>query len=255
MLLIYSYIFILGLVLGSFYNVVALRVPQSISIVAPRSACPSCGHTLTATELIPVFSFLFQRGKCRSCRAGISPLYPAMELATAVLFVTAPLLAGWSEDLIVSWSLISLCSIVFLSDLKYMIIPDKVLAFFLALFIAEVILLPLNPWWDSLLGFSVGFFIPFLIILISRGGMGAGDMKFLAVLGVVLGWKLVLLCFMLATFLGTIIGLAGMFMGKIQRGKPFPFGPFLVAGALLSHFFGENMISWYLNSIAAYFYL
>ncbi|MTH52971.1 prepilin peptidase [Bacillus mangrovi] len=247
-MLIHTYLFTLGAVLGSFFNVVGLRVPEGQSIVHPRSACPNCHHTLTPKELIPIFSFMFQRGACSNCRKRISPIYPFMELVTALLFAAAPLVIGWSPELLVAFTLVSLCSIIIVSDVRYMIIPDNVLLFFLPLFVAERVFIPLDPWWDPLAGLLLGAFIPFVIILASRGGMGAGDMKLLGVLGIALGWKLVLLAFFLSTLYGTAAGLAGMAFGKVKKGKPFPFGPFIVLGALTAYFYGEILIHWYVSS-------
>ncbi|WP_347880563.1 prepilin peptidase [Metabacillus flavus] len=138
-----------------------------------------------------------------------------------------------------------MCIIIIVSDIRYMIIPDKVLLFFIPLFAAERIWIPLDPWWDPIAGLLLGAFIPFVIILASRGGMGAGDMKLLGVLGIALGWKLILLAFFLSTLYGTIAGLIGMAAGLLKKGKPFPFGPYIVLGALTAYFWGRSLIGWY----------
>ncbi|MFC4320956.1 prepilin peptidase [Litchfieldia salsa] len=249
--LYHVYIFILGIVLGSFYNVVGLRIPKAESIVFPRSACPNCRHELTVKELIPLLSYLYQKGSCKKCFIRISPLYPSVEMVTAILFTISPLLVGWSKELIVSWTLVSLLMIIFVSDLKYMIIPDKVLLFFAPLFLIERVFIPLTPWWDMLLGSLVGFTLLFIIALVSRGGMGGGDIKLYAVLGLVLGWKLTLLSFFLATIIGTLIGLIGMVTGKVKRGKPMPFGPAIVLGTLLAYYFGQDIINWYITIVVS----
>lgn len=250
MLIIYQiYIIILSLILGSFYNVVGLRIPAGQSIVHPRSACPTCKHQLTAIELIPVFSYIFQGGKCRKCKTRISPIYASVELVTAILFTISPLLVGWSKELIVAWTLISLLMIVFVSDITYMIIPDKVLLFFAPIFIIERIFIPLDPWWDMLLGSVVGFLLLYLIAVVSKGGMGGGDIKLYAVIGLVLGWKLTLLSFFFSTIIGTMIGLVGMGLGRVKKGKPMPFGPSIVIGTLIAYFFGNDFIAWYIDFI------
>jgi leader peptidase (prepilin peptidase)/N-methyltransferase len=123
-----------GLLLGSFYNVVGIRVPLKKSIVAPRSACPRCGHQLQALELIPVFSYLLQRGKCRGCQSRISPIYPVFEMLTGILFATAPLFIGWSGEIVVALTLISMFMIIIVSDINYMLIPDKILIWFAGFF-------------------------------------------------------------------------------------------------------------------------
>ncbi len=251
---LHIYIFILGAVLGSFYNVVGLRVPLKKSIAYPSSACPVCNNRLSTLELIPILSYLFQNGKCRHCKTPISVLYPLVELMTAILFTISPFLVGWSKELIIAWSLISLCMIVIVSDIKYMIIPDRVNLFFLILFLIELMFIQTESWWDPLAGLLVGIAVPLVIILVSRGGMGGGDMKLLAVFGILLGWKLVLLSFFLATLFGTVVGIIGMMMGFIKKGKPFPFGPFLVMGALIAYFFGKDLIDLYITYFFSYLY-
>ena len=241
-------IFLLGLLLGSFYNVVGLRVPKGESIVAPRSHCPSCKRTLTAFELIPVVSYVLQKGKCRACSARISFVYPFVELSTAILFTLAPLFVGWSAEIVVSWTLISLFVIIFVSDVHYMVIPNRILLFFAPLLLIErITLAPLTPWWDSLLGSFVGFMMLFLIALVSKGGMGGGDIKLFAVIGLALGVKLTVLAFFLSTFVGTMFGLIGMAIGHVKRGEPMPFGPAIVVGTLIAYFFGEAMIDMYVK--------
>ncbi|WP_226526318.1 prepilin peptidase [Metabacillus niabensis] len=252
--ILHTYIFIIGAVLGSFYNVVGLRVPLKKSITYPGSSCSVCNKKLSVLELIPILSYLFQNGKCRNCKTSISPLYPTMEFLTAILFTISPILVGWSKELVISWTLISLCMIVIVSDIKYMIIPDKVNVFFLFLFLGERLIIPTDPWWDPFAGLVIGTFAPLVVILVSRGGMGGGDMKLLAVFGLALGWKPVLLSFFLATLIGTVIGIIGMMMGFIKTGKPFPFGPFLVLGALISYFFGQYLIQLYVTNFFPYFF-
>ncbi|WP_199425650.1 prepilin peptidase [Thermaerobacillus caldiproteolyticus] len=239
------FIFIYSLLLGSFFNVVGLRVPMGESIVKPRSHCPRCQRTLTAWELIPVVSYVIQGGKCRGCGVRISPLYPFVELSTAILFTISPLVVGWSKELIVGWTLISLLMIIVVSDLRYMVIPDRVLLAFAAILIPERMFVPLSPWWDSLVGAGVGFSLLLLIAVISKGGMGGGDIKLFALLGFVLGWKMVLLSFFLSTLYGTIFGLVGMAFGSVRRGEPMPFAPYIVLGTLTTYFFGQALIEWY----------
>ncbi|MEF7564672.1 prepilin peptidase [Bacillus infantis] len=246
--MVYLLTFSYGLLLGSFYNVVGLRIPLKQSIVKPRSHCPYCQHTLRPYELIPVVSYLLQGGKCRRCKAPVSFLYPAVELATGLLFVLAPLLMGWTMELIIAWTLISVMIIVFVSDIKYMIIPDKVLLVFAVIFLLERIFLPLSPWWDSLLGAAAGFFLLLFIAVISKGGMGGGDIKLFAVIGLALGTKLVLLTFFFATLFGAVFGIVGMLIGKVEKGKPIPFGPYIALGSLTAYFFGQRILDWYLYS-------
>lgn len=238
-------IFLAGLILGSFYNVAGLRIPAKESIVMPRSACPSCGHTLAPLELVPVISYLVLKGNCRKCGKRISPLYPIIELMTGLLFAAAPLLLGWSMELIIAWALISLMVIIFVSDVMYMLIPNKILLFFTIVFLLLRIFIPLDPWWDPLAGGLAGFMIPFFIAVISKGGMGGGDIKLFALVGFAIGLKGVLLSFIFATLLGAIFGVAGLIAGLVKRGEPMPFGPFIAAGTISAYFFGQDVLDWY----------
>jgi leader peptidase (prepilin peptidase) / N-methyltransferase len=238
---------IIGAIFGSFFNVVGIRVPMKESIVAPRSACPKCKHTLTPLELIPVLSFLIQRGKCRQCQTRISPLYPIMELLTGALFVVVPFILGWNAEIWVGWTLVSLFIIITVSDIKYMLIPDKILLFFAGIFLVERILIPLSPWWDSLLGAAIGFTLLLIISIVSKGGMGGGDIKLYALLGFVLGTKLVLMSLFISTLLGALIGIIGIGLGFFERKKPIPFGPFIAVGTLIAYFFGNTIFNAYLN--------
>ncbi|WP_108669437.1 prepilin peptidase [Peribacillus acanthi] len=248
MLLIYLYIFILGAILGSFYNVVGLRVPLNQSIIKPRSHCPSCKRTLTAVDLVPIFSYLILGGKCRGCGQKISIKYPLIELSTAFLFVLAFYKIGFNWELLTAWTFISLLIIIIVSDIAYMLIPDKILLFFLPLLIIERIWLPLNPWWDSIVGAFFGFGLLFFIAVISKGGMGGGDIKLYFLIGIVLGFKFTLLSFFIATFIGAIYGLGIIMVGKFKKRQPIPFGPFIVVGSLMAYFYGERIINWYINT-------
>ncbi|MFD3259831.1 A24 family peptidase [Paenibacillus lentus] len=241
----YIYVSIVGLCLGSFYNVVGLRVPKGESIITPRSHCTQCQRILGPGELVPFFSYLWLRGKCRNCGTSISPLYPVFEITTSFLFLIAPWLLGWSNELIIAWTLISLLIIICITDIHYMLIPDKILIAFTLVLLPLRLVFPLDPWWDLFVGALVGFTLLFLIALISRGGMGGGDIKLFAVLGLILGWKGVLIAFFFSTVYGTIIGGVGMIFGKVRRGKPMPFGPAIGLGTITAYFWGEALIDWY----------
>ncbi|WHX99487.1 A24 family peptidase [Neobacillus sp. DY30] len=247
MKLVFTFLFLYGCTFGSFFNVVGLRIPLAKSIISPRSACPDCGHQLKAYELIPVLSFLFQKGKCRGCQSRISPIYPVMELLTGILFATAPLVIGWSGELIIALTLISLFIIIIVSDINYMIIPDKILIWFAGIFLLERIFLPLTPLWDSVLGAVTGFVLLLTIALVSKGGMGGGDVKLYALLGFVLGFKLVLLSFFLSTLFGAVIGGLAMILKIVKRKQPIPFGPFIAAGTLTAYYWGSDLIDLYLQ--------
>ncbi|RAP74746.1 prepilin peptidase [Paenibacillus montanisoli] len=247
----YTYSFLIGLIAGSFYNVVGLRVPKKESIVRPGSHCSHCQRKLTIGELIPVVSYLFLKGKCKGCGHRISPIYPLIELVNAALFVAAPIILGWSSELAIAWLLISLLTIITVSDIAYMLIPDKILLFFGTIFILlRFFVQPAVAWWEPLAGAAAGFGLLLLIAILSKGGMGGGDIKLFAVLGWVLGWKLVLIAFVIAAFYGTILGLIGMIAGRVRVGKPMPFAPAIAMGTLTAYFFGERFLHWYYTIIA-----
>lgn len=239
--------FIFGLVFGSFFNVVGLRVPKKESIAYPPSHCTSCNRQLTALDLVPVLSYVVLRGKCRTCGTHVSPIYPIMELATGILFALAYSQQGFSLAFVVSLLFISMLVIITVSDIAYMLIPNKVLLFFLPLFVVGRILVPLTPWWDSLLGAAVGFCLLYLVALLSRGGMGGGDIKLLFVLGIVLGTLKTLLTLAFASAIGLVIGIVVLRITKKGRKTPVPFGPSIALAALISYFYGETIITWYLQ--------
>ncbi|WP_347549412.1 prepilin peptidase [Pseudalkalibacillus hwajinpoensis] len=245
--IIYSYLFLSGLVMGSFFNVVGLRVPKKLSIVRPRSSCPRCKRNLGPLELIPVVSFLFQKGKCKGCLSKISPIYAVIEFITAFLFMITPHLIGWSHELLVAYGLLSLLIIVSISDFVYMIIPDKVLLFFGGYFILVRVIVPLDLWYSPFLGAAVGFIFLLLIAIISKGGMGGGDIKLFAVLGLVFGYQQLLLVFFFSTLCGTIIGLGALLTGKVKRKQPVPFGPSIAIGSLITYYFSSRILEWYVN--------
>lgn len=239
--------FLFGIIFGSFFNVVGLRLPQKQSFTSGRSHCPHCHTPLKSYELVPVLSYLFQRGKCRHCKQKISAIYPIIELLTGLLFALSYVLIGLNVELIVAILFMSMLMILFVSDLTYMIIPNKVLLFFLPLFIILRMIEPLTPWTTSITGAVVGFSMIAFIILISKGGMGAGDMKLFGVLGIVLGLKNVLLTFFLATIIGAVFGLGLLLFKKVKRNQSIPFGPFIVAAAIISYFAGNDIMAWYMN--------
>lgn len=239
--------FLFGLVFGSFYNVVGLRIPKEESIVHPPSHCTNCQRQLTARDLVPVLSYLFLGGKCRSCGYRISWIYPLVELLTGVLFAFAYWQLGWGVELMVALFFISLLVIVVVSDFAYMLIPDKVLVFFLPFLVIGRVLSPLTPWWDSLLGAAVGFALLYAIAVVSNGGMGGGDIKLFFLIGLALGTMNVLLTLFLAAVIGMIVGV--LILTKRQQGRktPIPFGPSIALAAILVYFYGDSFVNWYLG--------
>ncbi len=246
--ILYTILFLIyGLIFGSFFNVVGLRVPKNESIVTPPSHCTICDRRLTFKDLVPVFSFVFLKGKCRGCGTKINWIYPVMELTTGVLFAFAYWRIGFSFELIVAILFISMLVIITVSDLAYMLIPDKILLFFGVLLIIARAVSPLNPWWDSIIGAVGGFGLLLLIAILSKGGMGGGDIKLFAVIGLVLGIIPTLLTLFLAAFIGAIVGVIHLRRSKQGRKTPVPFGPSIALAAIIVYFYGTQMLDWYTN--------
>lgn len=239
--------FVFGCVFGSFFNVVGLRVPKGILFSSDRSYCPTCKHPLSALDLIPILSYVFIGGKCRHCKTPISLIYPLIEGSTGLLFAYAFIHFGFTLELITAILLISMLMILFVSDISYMLIPNKILLFFLPFFLVMRVISPLDPWYDALIGAAAGFVVLSGIILLSKGGMGGGDMKLFVVLGIVLGWKATLFTLFGASLLGALIGGAIMLIQRADRKQPIPFGPYIIVAALLSYFYGEQLISMYFS--------
>lgn len=239
--------FIYGIVFGSFFNVVGLRVPKKESIVSPPSHCTTCDRKLGVIDLVPVFSYIFLKGKCRGCGSKISIIYPFMEFATGGLFVLSYVLLGFDPELIVAILFLSLLVIITVSDIAYMLIPDKVLLPFAAVLFIVRMLIPLTPWWDSLLGAVIGFGVLYVIAVVSKGGMGGGDIKLFFVIGLVLGTVNTLLTLFLAAFIGSIMGL--IILKKTGKGRktPIPFGPSISIAAVVSYFWGADFVEWYMT--------
>ncbi|KIL44561.1 prepilin peptidase [Jeotgalibacillus soli] len=233
--------------MGSFYNVVGLRVPKKESIVHPGSHCASCQHELKWFELIPVVSYIILKGKCRKCGQGVSLIYPVIEMLTGLLFAFSFYLLGFSLEFLVALVFISLLIIIVVSDIAYMLIPDSILILFGSILLLLRIIEPLSPWWDSFAGAAAGFCLLLLIAVVSKGGMGGGDIKLYAVVGLVLGVKLTLLSFFIAALLGSIVGMTAISMKIRKRKEPIPFGPFIAAASVITYFFGAELINGYVN--------
>ncbi|WP_254843993.1 prepilin peptidase [Virgibacillus dokdonensis] len=234
------YLFIVGLVFGSFFNVVGLRLVNDQSIISPRSHCPQCNHQLTAAELIPVVSFLMQRGRCKSCHIPISLQYPFVEALTAILFAITPLRIGWSNELFIAYLLIALLITVSIADIDRLVIPNRLLLFFASILFIIRLFIPTSPWWDSYLGAILGFLLLFLIQLFSKGAMGGGDIKLFAVLGLFIGVQGVLWTLFLASLFGVLYGVVQMIRKRRKRKEPLPFAPFISVAAFLYFLFPET---------------
>lgn len=245
----------LGLVIGSFLNVVIARLPEHRGVWG-RSACPGCRAMIAWYDNIPVLSFVLLRGRCRACRMRISWRYPVVELATAALFALAYATFGLTPQLAVALALGAGLIAVTAIDLKHQIIPDVItLPGTVAGVVANLAIQRLH-WLESILGIVVGGGIFWLILegsilLTGREGMGGGDVKLGAMLGAFLGWKITLLAIFIAVITGGLLAVTLLALGIAGRRQPIPFGPFLAAGGVVGLFWGERLLTWYLSGFAA----
>ncbi len=232
------FFFILGINLGSFYNVVGYRLPKGESIIFPPSHCPNCNHQLTFWELFPIFSYIFQLGRCRKCKSKISFFYPLIEFTTGVLFVLSYFVFGLSIELFISLILISMTLIIIISDYLYLIIPDEVLIVSSGLILIGIYFLKGisgvgEAFFNGLVAFSIMFLIKKLgDYLFKKESMGGGDIKLLFVFGLVFGWEISLVIIFLASFIGLPISVF-MLYKKPNHDRIIPFGPFLCVAAVI----------------------
>ncbi|MFA5603488.1 MAG: prepilin peptidase [Bacilli bacterium] len=230
--------FAFGITLGSFYNVVGYRLPRGESIIYPPSHCTNCNHQLTAIELIPIFSYILQGGKCKNCKVKISLFYPFFEFATGLLFVIAYLIFGLTIELFIALIFISMTLIIFLSDYLYYIISDEVLIVSAILLMIAIFLSKgFEGLLISLFNGAVAFGIMYLIkqlgdFIFKKESMGGGDIKLLFVFGLVMGWEMSLIAIFLASFIGLPISIY-MLVTNPNKDRIIPFGPFLCSAALI----------------------
>jgi len=250
-------VFLFGIVIGSFLNVCIYRIPKEESIAADGSACMSCGARLKFFDLIPVFSYVFLGGKCRHCKAKISPQYPIIETITGVLFVLLYLKLGLVWVLPVYIALIAILIVITLIDYRHMIIPNGLVIAGLVVGAAQLAASIFTQgifenWLTYLIGFFAGglplFIIAaFCVYVLKKDAIGGGDIKLMAMAGLILGWKLIIPAYFIGIVGGAIISVVLLGTGKKKRGDEIPFGPFLCFGTAVSMFFGEEIINWYLG--------
>jgi leader peptidase (prepilin peptidase) / N-methyltransferase len=262
-----AFVFLIGIVIGSFLNVCIYRVPLGLSISKGFSACPQCKARLTAVDLVPVFSFIALRGKCRHCKCKISPVYPLVETATGVLYVLLYLKFGLSFDLLVYAALVSLLIVIAMIDYKHMVIPNGLIiaglvvgagkfaaSIFTNVFDAYVLTGMPTGWPLYAIGLAAGA-LPLLLIalfcwlVLKKEAIGGGDIKLMGFAGLIIGWVLVIPAYLIGIITGALAGVVLMATGKKKRGDEIPFGPFLCFGILVSIFFGYDIVHWYLGLI------
>ncbi|NLY44100.1 MAG: prepilin peptidase [Clostridiaceae bacterium] len=241
------FILILGLLIGSFLNVCIHRIPLNQTVVTEPSHCPVCGRRIKWYDLIPVVSYILLQGKCRFCKNKISIRYPLVELLNAAAYLLIYNTYGLSVQLLGMAFLVSALIVISFIDFAHSIIPDRIIV---VLLIAGIIYSFFNNS-ITILEAVIGFFaasVPLLIIAVLSGGnMGGGDIKLMAVSGLFLGWKLILLSLILGSCIGSVIGIILIVLKKIKLKQRIPYGPFLSAGIFISIIYGQDFLRWYLN--------
>jgi leader peptidase (prepilin peptidase) / N-methyltransferase len=251
---------LLGLLAGSFANVVIHRVPRRESVVRPGSRCPACGQPIAWHDNVPLVGWLLVGGRCRRCRAVISPRYPAVELATAVLWflITLRLAAtglAWAVPAYLLFAFV--CVVLAVIDATTRLLPNRITypafpAVALLLLVASLGSGDLDRFRRALVAaVAVGAFF-LLLVLVSPRGMGLGDVKLAPTLGLALGWlswSAVAVGLLSAFLLGGLAGLGGILLLHLTRKALVPFGPWLVAGALLGVLAGTEVASWYAGTL------
>jgi leader peptidase (prepilin peptidase)/N-methyltransferase len=242
-------VLLLGACVGSFLNVCIYRLPRGESLVWPGSRCTSCGRSLSWFENLPILSWTILRGRCRSCRAPVSAMYPIVETITALAFLGGYLLYGLTPLALVRVAFACALIVLFVTDLQHKILPNSITLPGIAIGFACSFFLP-PGWRDSLIGIVVGGGV---LLAIAEGyyhirkeeGLGMGDVKLLAMIGAFLGWKLVLLTLVLASFSGSLIGVAMIASKRGDMKYALPFGTFLAIGAVVSAAWGTPIVDWY----------
>jgi leader peptidase (prepilin peptidase)/N-methyltransferase len=241
----YLIVGILGLCIGSFLNVCIYRIPLNQSIVYPPSHCPNCRTRLKPLDLIPVLSYFLSGRRCRYCGESIASRYAIVESLTAFLFVWCFSVFGWTGETVSACVFASFMVVITFIDYDHQLILDKVLIWFA---LAGVLIryylgspLPLDMGLASLVGGG----LLFAIALLSRGGMGGGDVKFSFVLGLWLGWPDILLALFLSFIIGGLAGVILLVTGLRGRKDMIPFGPFICMGAFFSLLYGRDILAWY----------
>jgi len=267
----------LGLTVGSFLNVVIHRLPKMLergwqaqcaemrgetvtpsapyNLVVPRSACPHCNHAIGAWENIPVFSYLYLRGKCKACGASISPRYPIVEAATALLCAYAAWHFGFGAAavgaLLLIWALVALTAI----DFDTQLLPDDITLPLLWLGLLFNLFGVFTTLSDAVLGAVIGYLMLWGVywlfkLVTGKEGMGYGDFKLLAALGAWLGWQMLPLIVLLSSLVGAVVGITLIIVLKRGRNIPIPFGPYLAGGGLIALFWGARLTQSYLQILA-----
>jgi len=244
---LYTTVFLFGIVIGSFLNVVIYRVPKNENIVVVNSHCMNCGYELSWYDLVPIFSWLALRGKCRVCGAKISVQYPLIEALNGVLYMVVFHHFGLSIESLLYCLLFSALLALSVIDFRTYEIPVGFNYFILTLGLIRLVT-DLQNWSTYVIGFlAVSVFLYLLYIVTDGRGIGGGDVKLMATCGLLIGWKLIVLSFLLGCILGSVIHIIRMRVTK--EGHVLAMGPYLSLGVALAVLYGEAWISWYLHTI------
>ncbi len=247
--------FAFGAVMGSFANVLIHRLPMGLSIVFPGSQCPSCSARIRWFDNIPILSYFILGGRCRACKAIISPRYPLVEALSGFLFAAVVFRFGIQPATVAmalfAWALVVITFI----DLDHRIIPDVISLPGTVLGLAFSVVPGFPRPMDSAVGVAVGAGFLFLILysyekIMGEEGMGLGDVKLLAMIGAFLGWQALPVTILVSSLTGSLVGVGyALIKGESVRKFPVPFGPFLALGAIVHLFFGVGLIQWYLGKL------
>ncbi len=253
--------FIFGLIIGSFLNVCIYRIPEELSVVRPSSRCNSCGAPIMFYDNIPILSYILLRGKCRRCKARLPIRYPLVEFFNAALYIFVLSKFSHTSPWVVPvyFLFVSSLIVIFFIDLDHQIIPNGITlpGIPIAIILGSTILpdpfsrAEFLGYKASITGFLAGggFFYLAAILgkaILKKDAMGGGDIKMMAMVGGVLGWKGVILTTFLGSLLGSIIGISVIILKGREWGSKIPFGPYLAAGALVTLIWGEEIFSWYI---------
>ncbi|MEM5787607.1 MAG: A24 family peptidase [Syntrophobacteraceae bacterium] len=244
------FVFVFGCCLGSFYNVVIHRLPQKLSLVHPRSRCPSCGNFIAAYDNIPLASYILLGGKCRQCRIPISLRYPIVEALAGLFALLLFRRYGFHPQFGIEFIFISLLLIIAMIDLDTFLIPDVLSLPGIVLGFASSFFSTRLTWSDSLLGIFLGGGLLYLIaagyaFIRRKEGMGGGDIKLLGMIGAFLGWPGVLFTVLFSSISGLIVAVPLLLRKDKGLGSEIPYGPFLAFGAVCYIFWGQLIFQWY----------
>ncbi len=244
---------ILGLIIGSFLNVCIFRIPRNYSIISPGSSCTACKTPIQPWDNIPIISYIILAGKCRQCGEKISLIYPAVELLNGLLYACVYLTYGPGWHLPLLFLFVSAMIVITFIDLEFQIIPDVITLPCIVLGLVAAQFYVADPFsahsvlgfLNSLIGCLSGGVIFWLIVILSRGGMGGGDVKMMAMVGAFTGWKGVFLTTLIGSVAGSLIGIGLMVFTGAGRKTKVPFGPFLALGSLITIFLGNLIFNWF----------